>query len=138
MLNFKLVYQERNQKYALMLIKILIVEDDQQLGLLIEMVFSEYPEIQLYLAKNEFEAMILMDTVTMDAVITDMQLNSHQGGISVLQMAVDYDLPVAVMTADVSIPDQEYLDIGAAWIIRKPFDTTTLPQIAKRLASLND
>lgn len=121
-----------------MAIKLLIVEDDPQLGILIEFVFLNFPEIQLYQARNEFEAMTLMDQVPMDAVITDMQLNSHQGGLSVLQMAVDYDLPVAVMTADVSIPDEAYLELGAAWIIRKPFDTEILPQIATRLASLND
>ncbi|MFM2103141.1 MAG: hypothetical protein RL740_228 [Actinomycetota bacterium] len=121
-----------------MTIKLLIVEDDAQLGLLIEFLFLSYPDIDLHLAKSEFEAMTLMDQYTMDAVITDMQLNSHQGGRSVLKMAVDYDLPVAVMTADVSVPDEEYLDLGAAWIIRKPFDTSILPQIALRLASLND
>lgn len=121
-----------------MTINLLIVEDDPQLGILIEFLFLNYPDINLHLARSEFEAMTLMDQVAMDAVITDMQLNSHQGGISVLQMAVDYDLPVAVMTADVSIPDEEYLDMGAAWIIRKPFDTEILPQIATRLASLND
>lgn len=121
-----------------MTINLLIVEDDPQLGILIEFLFANYSEIKLYLAKSEFEAMTLMDEVSLDAVITDMQLNSHQGGLSVLQMAVDYDLPVAVMTADVSIPDEEYLNLGAAWVLRKPFDAEILPQIATRLASLNE
>ena len=118
--------------------KILIVEDDPQLRILFEFIFDSHPELEIYLAKSEFEAMNLMDKIQMDAVITDMQLNSHQGGISVLQMAVDYDIPVAVMTADVSIPDEEYLRLGAAWILRKPFDTSILPSICLRLASLND
>lgn len=118
--------------------KVLIVEDDPQLRLLISFIFESHEDIDLYLAVDEFEAMNLMDKNTMDAVITDMQLNSHQGGISVLQMAVDYDIPVAIMTADVEIPDEEYLALGAAWIIRKPFDTSILPSISKRLVSLND
>lgn len=121
-----------------MLPKILIVEDDPQLRILINFIFDMHPEVETYLAANEFEAMSLMDKISMDAVITDMQLNSHQGGISVLQMAVDYDIPVAVMTADVSIPDEEYLAMGATWVIRKPFDTSILPSICLRLASLND
>lgn len=118
--------------------KVLIVEDDPQLRALISFIFEAQSEIDLHLAASEYEAMNLMDKATMDAVITDLQLNTHQGGFSVLQMAVDYDIPVAVMTADVAIPDEEYLAMGAAWIIRKPFDTTTLPSIAMRLASLND
>jgi len=121
-----------------MTIKLLVVEDDPQLSLLIEFVFSAHPDIEMHLAKNEFEAMNLLDKYAMEAVITDLQLNSHQGGLSVLQMAVDYDLPVAIMTADVTIPDEEYLELGAVWVIRKPFETSILPDIARRLVSLND
>lgn len=121
-----------------MAINILIVEDDVQLRILIQFVFQPHLDINLYLAASEFEAMKLLDDLRMDAVITDLQLNSHEGGLSVVQMAVDYDIPIAVMTADVASPDEEYLNLGAAWVIRKPFDTNTLPQIARRLASLND
>lgn len=121
-----------------MTIDLLIVEDDPQLRLLIQLVFEESFDFNFYLASNEFEAMKIMDSTPMDAVITDLQLNSHEGGLSVVQMAVDYDIPVAIMTADVASPEDEYLEIGASWVIRKPFDTTTLPQIARRLASLNE
>ena len=117
---------------------VLIVEDDTQLGILIDFIFKEHPDLRLFLAISEFEAMKFMDDFRMDAVITDLQLNSHEGGLSVVQMAVDYDIPVAVMTADVSLPGEEYLNLGAAWVIRKPFETSILPQIARRLASLND
>lgn len=117
---------------------ILIVEDDTQLGVLIRFIFQVDTDLNLFLAVNEFEAMKLMDEIQMDAVITDLQLNSHEGGISVVQMACDYDIPVAIMTADVTKSDEEYLELGVSWVIRKPFDTEILPQIAKRLASLND
>lgn len=121
-----------------MAINFLVVEDDPQLRLLIRLVFEGNSDFNFHSAANEFEAMKIMDENILDAVITDLQLNSHEGGLSVVQMAVDFDIPVAIMTADVASPEDEFLEMGASWVIRKPFDTTTLPQIARRLASLNE
>lgn len=121
-----------------MTINLLVVEDDPQLRLLIQFVFEDSSDFNFYLAANEFQAMKMMDEIHMDAVITDLQLNSHEGGLSVVQMAVDYDIPIAIMTADVASPEDEYTQMGVSWVIRKPFDTTILPQIARRLASLNE
>lgn len=118
--------------------KILIVEDDKQLIDLIRFAFEGHDKIDLILAPDEYSAMSLIEGNALDAVITDLQLNSHEGGTLVLQKALEYGLPVAVMTADVSHPDEYYTELGASWLIRKPFDTLDLPQIAIRLASLND
>lgn len=117
-----------------MMIRILFVEDDKFLNKLIALIFENNAGFKLFIAENEHSALNILSNTPLDVVITDLQLNSHQGGLSVLQDAHSRDLPVAVMTADVSEPDDFYLEKGAVLVIRKPFDTTQLPEIVTRLA----
>lgn len=118
-----------------MKIRILFVEDDRYLNKLISYIFETALDFSLFIAETEYSALEILDTVPLDGVITDLQLNSHEGGVSVLESAVSRDLPVAIMTADVSRPDDYYFERGAKIVIRKPFDTATLPDIARELVN---
>ena len=118
--------------------RILFVEDDRFLNQITSFVFEELFDFKLFVADNEYSALSMLEEIPLDGVITDLHLNNFDGGISVLFSAVERDLPVAVMTADVAKPDDYYLNLGASMVLRKPFDSTELPHIAHKLVGIND
>lgn len=113
--------------------RVLIVEDDTSVANLIRFVFKDEFDLELLIAGDEHSAKAILESECVDAVITDIQLNSHKGGLDVLKFARDRDLPVAVMTAGAVESDSFYLGEGAALVLHKPFDVLQLPHIAKEL-----
>lgn len=118
--------------------KILIVEDDQDVGLLVQLLLNE----QGYQTRIETQGDKALGTVgsfSPDLILLDVMLPGMDG-IQICQALKGNrsfrKIPVVVLTALNRIADQERaLSAGADDFIGKPFDTTRLIQkIAKNLA----
>jgi len=117
-------------------IDVLIVEDDEQLREAIcdtcEM--SGYSALS---AEHGQAALLRLNEQQFKLVISDVQMQPMDGAELLKQIKMKYpDLPVVVMTAYASIEKAvDFMRLGAADYLVKPFEVEALQQVIKKLIS---
>jgi putative two-component system response regulator len=107
--------------------RILIVEDDATIVLLLEWILKREGYEQVTSTSDGREVVSLFDEFEPDLVLLDLHL-PHRSGLSVLEeltakIPADTYLPILVLTGDISTEARErVLSNGAKDFLRKPFD----------------
>jgi two-component system response regulator QseB len=104
------------------ILRLLLIEDDRQLGPLIERVLSEYYDVELVVDGRE--GLTAGMTGTFDVMVVDRRLPALDG-LSVVQglRSARIVCPILVLTALGSLSDKvDGLDAGANDYLVKPFD----------------
>lgn len=109
---------------------VLLVDDDDDLRLIGKMALADVGGWQTWLASSGPEAIALAKTHVPDVVLLDMMMPDMDGQAVFEQLRSDdatSDIPVIFMTARVAEHEvTEYLNLGAAGVIGKPFDPLSL------------
>ncbi|KVX03124.1 response regulator [Shewanella frigidimarina] len=110
--------------------KILHVEDDESIRVIVEMALVDISGLTLVACEGGNEAISQIDDFTPDLILLDAMMPGMDG----LQTLVEIrkkphcqHIPVVFMTARIQQSEQkEYLDAGAIAVIEKPFDAMSL------------
>lgn len=120
-------------------LKLLFVDDDDDIRAIVELALGMDGEIDLRLATGGYEAlkMIAQPGWRPDCVLLDAHMPDVSGEMvlaAIRQRADAADLPVILLTANVRAGDvARYHERGAAGVIAKPFDPTTLARDVRRV-----
>ena len=116
-----------NRRDGLRTARILIVEDDPTIVLLLEWILKQEGYEEVASTGDAREIGALFDRFQPDLVLLDLHL-PHRSGLSVLEeltskIPEDAYLPILVLTGDISVEARERaLSSGAKDFLRKPFD----------------
>lgn len=103
--------------------KILIVDDDQQTGDMLQEVLEKAQYLPLR-AYSGTEALLILKNETPDLILLDLMLPGLSGEETLPQIK---DIPVIVLSAKADVADKvSLLKCGAVDYITKPFDTKEL------------
>ncbi|WP_350433260.1 response regulator [Shewanella sp. H8] len=110
--------------------KILHVEDDESIRVIVEMALVDISGFTLVACEGGNEAISQIDDFTPDLILLDAMMPGMDG----LQTLVEIrkkpncqNIPVVFMTARIQQSEKkEYLDAGAIAVIEKPFDAMSL------------
>ncbi|QOV10361.1 response regulator [Viridibacillus arvi] len=114
--------------------KILIVDDQQGIRLLLNEVFKK-EGYETYLAANGLEALQYIDKIMMDCVLLDMKIPGMDG-IEILKRINKQlpDLPVLMMTAYGELDlIKEAEALGAKHYFTKPFDIYEVRDVVNKI-----
>ena len=118
--------------------KILLVEDNNDVRKLLAL-FMKRLGYQVFEAASGLEAIDLASTVPPDLIMMDLRLPEMDGAEATASLKANpstRDIPLLVITASGASPDRRRaLDAGAAEILLKPLDLTTLPNVLHRYLS---
>jgi DNA-binding response OmpR family regulator len=112
------------------LAKILHVEDDESIRVIVEMALVDISGFTLLSCESGSDAIVQVDDFQPDLIVLDAMMPGMDG----LQTLVEIRkkplckfTPVVFMTARIQQAEkQQYLDAGAITVIEKPFDATSL------------
>ena len=94
---------------------------------------------KVFEAASGLEAIDLASTVPPDLIMMDLRLPEMDGAEATASLKANpstRDIPLLVITASGASPDRRRaLDAGAAEILLKPLDLTTLPNVLHRYLS---
>lgn len=121
--------------------KVLMVDDDDNIRLIAEMSLEGLTDWHLLMASGGKEALALIEKECPDLVLLDMMM-PDMDGITVLQEMKSRfqgkSPTVIFMTAKVQTQEvAQYIQMGAAGVIMKPFDPMTLPDNINEILALN-
>lgn len=114
--------------------KILIVDDQQGIRLLLNEVFKK-EGYETYLAANGLEALQYIDKIMMDCVLLDMKIPGMDG-IEILKRITKQlpELPVLMMTAYGELDlIKEAEALGAKHYFTKPFDIYEVRDVVNKI-----
>jgi CheY-like chemotaxis protein len=115
--------------------KILLVEDNNEVRELLAL-FTKRLGYEVVEAATGLEAIGLASTVQPDLIMMDLRLPEMNGAEAMACLKANpstRDIPVLVTTAHVAGMDtRRALDAGAAEILHKPIDVTTLSNVLRR------
>jgi CheY-like chemotaxis protein len=118
--------------------KILLVEDNNDVRELLAL-FMRRLGYKVFEAATGLEAIDLASTVQPDLIMMDLRLPEMNGAESTARLKANpstRDIPVLVVTAyGAGIDTRRALAAGAAEILHKPLDLTTLPNVLQRYLS---
>lgn len=103
--------------------KILIIDDEPDMLMMLEMLITDKTSYEVIATNNPFEVRDLLAKENLNLVITDLKMPSMDG-IEVLDTVKDYDpdIPVVVITAFGTVEAaEEAVHRGAYDFITKPF-----------------
>jgi CheY-like chemotaxis protein len=117
--------------------KVLMVDDDPHVRRVAELSLARVGGWKVILAASGPEAIVAAERERPDLILLDVMMPGMDGlaTLSALQARVALaSIPVVFMTAKVQEREIErYLGLGAAGLIRKPFDPMTLPDHIRRI-----
>ena len=109
---------------------VLLVDDDEDLRLIGKLALADVGGWQTWLAGSGAEAIELARANVPDVILLDMMMPEMDGRAVFEQLLADdatSTIPVIFMTAKVQDHEvAEYLELGAAGVIGKPFDPLSL------------
>jgi CheY-like chemotaxis protein len=115
--------------------KILLVEDHHQVRELLAL-FTRRLGYQVFEAATGLEAIGRASTLKPDLIIMDLRLREMNGDDATARLKASpltRDIPVLIITAYITgLDTRRALDAGAAEILHKPVDLTTLPNVLRR------
>jgi two-component system cell cycle response regulator DivK len=118
--------------------KILLVEDNNEVRELLAL-FMKRLGYKVFEATTGVEAIDLASTVQPDLIMMDLRLPEMNGAEATAHLKANpstRDVPLLVVTASGSSTDRRRaLDAGAAEILLKPIDVTTLSNVLRRYLS---
>ena len=118
--------------------KILLVEDNNDVRELLAL-FMKRLGYKVFEATTGVEAIDLASTVQPDLIMMDLRLPEMNGAEATAHLKANpstRDVPLLVVTASGSSTDRRRaLDAGAAEILLKPIDVTTLSNVLRRYLS---
>ena len=118
--------------------KILLVEDNNEVRELLAL-FMKRLGYKVFEATTGVEAIGLASTVQPDLIMMDLRLPEMNGAEATVHLKANpstRDVPLLVVTASGSSTDRRRaLDAGAAEILLKPIDVTTLSNVLRRYLS---
>lgn len=112
--------------------KILIVDDEQGIRLLLEEVFKR-EGLATFLAASGIEALEIIRKVKLDAILLDLKLPSMDGKEVLKRIKITLpNVPVVIMSASGEIDlIQETMELGASHYMIKPFDIFELRDVIR-------
>lgn len=112
--------------------KILIVDDQQGIRLLLDEVFKR-EGLTTFLAASGIEALEIIRKVKLDAILLDVKLPSMDGKEVLKRIKITLpNVPVVMMSAYGEIDlIQETMELGASHYMIKPFDIFELRDVIK-------
>jgi CheY-like chemotaxis protein len=118
--------------------KILLVEDNNEVRELLAL-FMKRLGYKVFEATTGVEAIDLASTVHPDLIMMDLRLPEMNGTEATASLKANpstRDIPLLVITASGATTDRRRaLDAGAAEILLKPIDVTTLSNVLRRYLS---
>jgi CheY-like chemotaxis protein len=118
--------------------KILLVEDNNDVRELLAL-FIKRLGYQVFETATGVEAIDLASTVRPDLILMDLRLpemNGAEATVSLKANPLTRDIPLLIITASGASADRRrVLDAGAAEILLKPTDITTLSNVLRRYLS---
>lgn len=110
--------------------KILHVEDDESIRVIVEMALVDISGFTLVACEGGHEAISQIAHFTPDLILLDAMMPGMDGLqtlTEIRKMPHCHKIPVVFMTARIQQAEkQEYLDAGAVAVIEKPFDAMSL------------
>jgi len=121
--------------------KVLLVDDDQNIRFVAQMTLEGLTEWKIIPAESGKAAIETAPKEMPDLILLDVMMPEMDGPTTLKKLQENPALrpiPVIFMTAKIQTDELEnYLKLGAAGVIGKPFDPMTLPdEIAKILNSV--
>ncbi|MBB1438857.1 response regulator [Shewanella sp. SG41-4] len=110
--------------------KILHVEDDESIRIIVEMALVDICGFTLLACDGGQEAISQVEAFTPDLILLDAMMPGMDGIQTLNEIRKKpncLNIPVVFMTARIQESEkQEYLDVGAVAVIEKPFDAMSL------------
>ena len=110
--------------------KIMHVEDDESIRMIVEMALVELSEFTLCSCESGLEALKLIGQFKPDLILLDSVMPAMDGLQTLKElrnMPNGQHIPVVFMTARIQQAEkQQYLNSGAVAVIEKPFDPSLL------------
>ncbi|BAV06698.1 Response regulator receiver domain-containing protein [Filimonas lacunae] len=106
-----------------MITNVLLVEDDpEDLMILKEMIQTLLPEIECYLAKNGIEALHICRSLSVDLVISDINMPVMDGKelVTIIRKEISRHLPVILVSTS-KWEEAEVLSLGATYFFVKGY-----------------
>ncbi|MNC18064.1 Alkaline phosphatase synthesis transcriptional regulatory protein PhoP [compost metagenome] len=121
--------------------KVLIVDDEEVLRMLIEDTLEDLENVEIHTAENGAEALVKLSEQLYDLVILDYMM-PEMTGIEVLE-ALDKEqknaMPIMMLTAKAQENDRSKArEAGARFFMPKPFSPMELLQIVEGILSENE
>ncbi len=117
--------------------KVLIVDDDEDIRRVTEIALRRVGGWDVVHAASGAEALARARAAQPDVILLDVMMPDGDGPTTLARLRADpatAKLPVIFLTARVQRRELEsYRELGAAGVIEKPFDATTLPDAIRRL-----
>jgi CheY-like chemotaxis protein len=110
--------------------KVLIIDDDQDIRLIVRFAMTKEGEVEVVEAASGAEGVRKAEEEKPDVILMDMKMSSMDGSAALAllrQNAVTAGIPVIFLTAIQNLQQSAHLKkLGAAGILAKPFDPVTL------------
>ncbi|MDO6802185.1 ATP-binding protein [Wenyingzhuangia sp. 1_MG-2023] len=136
----KVVKTEKFVKTELLFdIKILVVEDDVSMRQLLKDLLAQYGIVS-HIFENAQKALEVIDTLSYDLVLTDIQLPKMNGihFMEVLKKRESYQQqPIVAMTGRSNLSVEDYKDSGFSEVLLKPFSTERLEHVLSQFFESN-
>ncbi len=116
--------------------KVLLVDDDANIRIIAEITLADIGNWQVVLADSGVSAIEAAKQEKPDLILLDVMMPGMDGPTTLekLQECLDPMPPVIFLTAKVQSAEMlHYQSLGAAGVIRKPFDPVTLPDEIRAL-----
>jgi len=124
--------------------RVMVVDDDPDIRYIAELSLKRVGGFDVVLAGSGEEALGLLDGelsggTLPDVVLLDYMMPGMTGADVIRSVRARSDLdvvPVVFMTAKVAEREvEEYLALGAAGVVNKPFDPMTLPDLVREIVA---
>lgn len=113
--------------------KVLIVDDEEKITTVLASYFENNGD-STYIAHTGQSAIQIVDEVPLDMIILDLMLPDMAGEDICQYVKINYDIPVIMLTAKISIDDKlKGFEIGADDYVVKPFHPKEIIVRAERL-----
>ncbi|RIJ66414.1 response regulator transcription factor [Rummeliibacillus sp. POC4] len=113
--------------------KVLIVDDEEKITNVLVSYFEKNGDIT-YVAHTGESAIQIVDEVPLDMIILDLMLSDMAGEDICQYVKLNYDIPVIMLTAKISIDDKlKGFELGADDYVVKPFHPKEIIVRAERL-----
>lgn len=110
--------------------KVLHVEDDESIRIIVEMALVDLAGFTLLACENGVDAVAQVEQFAPDLILMDAMMPGMDGLQTLVKIRENpncRDIPVVFMTARIQQAEkQQYFDAGAVAVIEKPFEATSL------------